>query len=98
MVVDAFGVLPDGRQVERFTLTNASGTTVSFLGFGAVISSVVVPDRRGRLADVAPGFDTLDGYLADPNFLGALIGRYANRIADGRFELDGVECTVARNG
>jgi aldose 1-epimerase len=95
--VDPFGVAPDGRSVEMHTLSNASGMEVRFLSLGGIIVSVKVPDRDGVHADVTPGYDTLEDYLADGDYFGALIGRYANRIAGGRFEVDGTTYTLAPN-
>lgn len=71
------------------TLANAAGVEVKFLNLGGIITSLKTPDRNGVLADITPGYDTLAGYLADTRYFGALIGRYANRIANARFELDG---------
>lgn len=84
-----FATLPDGTQVTVFTLTNTSGMRVRILDFGGIITEIHVPDRDGVLADVALGFDTFDPYLGDSPYFGALIGRYGNRIAAGRFTLDG---------
>ena len=84
-----FAQLPDGRQVQVFTLANAAGMTVRILDFGGIITEIHVPDRDGVFADVALGFDTLDPYRGDSPYFGALIGRYGNRIAAGRFTLDG---------
>lgn len=84
-----FGILPGGAQVSRFTLTNAKGMVVRILDFGGIIQEIHVPDREGRMADVALGFDTLAPYLTDSPYFGALVGRYGNRIAKGRFVLDG---------
>lgn len=84
-----FGRMPDGRVVEAITLTNDSGVTVRIIALGAAIQSLVVPDRDGQMADVAIGYPTLDGYLAQPEYFGATVGRVANRIAGGRFVLDG---------
>jgi aldose 1-epimerase len=95
--VDPFGVTPGGRKVEMHTLANASGMEVCFLSLGGIIVSVKVPDRDGAHADVTPGYDTLDDYLADGDYFGALIGRYANRIGGGRFELDGATYTLTPN-
>jgi aldose 1-epimerase len=94
---ESFGTTPEGVAVERFTLTSASGVTITVLSYGGVIQSVVAPDRSGTLADVTLGYDTLDGYLRDKSYLGALIGRYANRIRGGRFSLDGRDYTLATN-
>lgn len=92
-----FGTLPDGRSVPSYTLTNAHGVRARILALGGIIVSLDVPDAAGRLADVVLGYDTLDAYLADTAFFGALIGRYGNRIARARFTLDGVEHHVTPN-
>jgi aldose 1-epimerase len=84
-----FGTLPDGQKVEAVTLANGRHMSVRIITYGASIQSVIVPDREGRLADVALGYPTLDKYLEWPAFLGATVGRVANRIANGRFTLDG---------
>ena len=84
-----FGQLPGGEEVSVFTLVNAAGMTVKVLDFGGVITEIHVPDRDGAFADVALGFDTLEPYRGDSPYFGALIGRYGNRIAGGRFTLDG---------
>ena len=86
----AFGRLDDGRSVERFVL-GGDALRVAVLTYGATIQSVLVPDRDGRVDDVVLGFDELPGYLAPHPYFGATIGRYANRIAGGRFTLAGVE-------
>ena len=97
MATDRFGALPDGTPVTAYTLRNAHGLEVRVLDYGAIIASISVPDRDGVFGDVALGFDTLDGYLADNPYLGAVVGRYGNRIAGGRFMLDGVEYRLAIN-
>src|SRR5688500_3565957 len=94
---EPFGITSDGRAVERFTLTSASGLTIAVLSFGGVIQSILAPDRSGRLADVTLGYDTLPEYEKDKSYLGALVGRYANRIRGGRFSLDGRDYTLAQN-
>jgi aldose 1-epimerase len=94
---EAFGVLPDGAQVSQFTLTNGQGMVVKILDFGGVIREIHVPDRDGQFADVALGFDTLEPYVKDSPFFGALIGRYGNRIGKGRFVLDGRAFQLAVN-
>lgn len=86
---DVFGVMPDGAQVDAFALTNAAGMRVVILTFGGVIQSVWVPDRDGVVSNVALGFADLDSYRERSPYFGALVGRYANRIAYGRFDLDG---------
>jgi aldose 1-epimerase len=95
--VGPFGIAPNGQAVEMHTLANASGMEVGFLTLGGIIVSVKVPDRDGVLTDVTPGYDTLEEYVDDVCYFGALIGRYANRIAGGRFALDGKTYTLAPN-
>ena len=87
-----FGFTPDHQRVDRYTLTNSSGMQVKIITYGGIVQSIRVPDRHGRTANVALGFATLDDYISTGNspYFGALIGRYANRIAKGTFTLDGV--------
>ena len=84
-------------EMDAFTIRNANGMAVRFIAYGGSIVSLEVPDRTGRLADVVLGYDSLEGYEADRHYLGALIGRYANRIAKGRFTLDGHVHSVTVN-
>lgn len=91
-----FGTLPDGVPVEAVTLAGGS-TAVTILTFGAAIQSVRVPDRHGEAADVAAGFATLDAYLEQSQYFGVTVGRVANRIAGGRFTLDGRDYQVPVN-
>ena len=84
-----FGTAPDGSAVEAITLANGGGMAVRIITWGASIQSVLAPDRDGRLADIAFGHATLEPYLRQPQYLGATVGRVANRIALGRFTLDG---------
>lgn len=79
----------DGQPVFLYTLTNARGASVQITNYGGVVTSIKVPDRAGRLGDVVLGFDSLGRYEKDSPYFGALVGRYANRIARGRFTLDG---------
>ena len=92
-----FGHLPDGRRVELFTLSNGRGMEVRAMTYGAIITAIRTPDRDGQLADIVLGFDSLAGYLAGSPYFGAIVGRYANRIAHGQFMLDGVTYHLARN-
>ncbi len=94
---EAFGHLADGRAVELFTLTNANGVEVRAMTYGAIITVLRTPDRSGLLDDIVLGFDSLSGYLSDPPYFGAVVGRYANRIARGQFTLDGAGYQLARN-
>src|SRR5207302_1987355 len=83
--------------MDVFMLENARGMEVRFIAYGGIIVSVRVPDRDGRLADVTTGYDTLEEYERDGGYFGALIGRYANRIAGARFTIDGVSYDVEAN-
>jgi aldose 1-epimerase len=93
-----FGTTPDGSVVDLYTLTNSSGIAVAVMTYGAAVQQLWVPDRDGRKANVVLGFPTLADYVAhDGHYFGAIIGRCANRIAHGRFLLDGVTYEVPRN-
>lgn len=94
---DAFGELPDGRQVEAITLTNARGTAARVITLGATLQGLEVADSKGEKADIVLGYSSLEGYLAAPNYFGVTVGRFANRIAGGRFALDGKTYALARN-
>ena len=85
----AFGKLPDGRAVTAVTLSNGQGVSATVINWGAAIQSLMMPDRNGKKADVQLGYPTIDGYLAKSEYFGATVGRFANRIAKGRFTLDG---------
>ena len=85
----SYGVLPDGTAIDLFTLTNSSGMQLKTITFGGVVTSIKVPDRKGALADVTLGYDSLDEYVKNPPHFGALIGRYGNRIGKAQFTLDG---------
>lgn len=84
-----FGKLPDGRSVASVTLSNAKGVSANIIAWGATIQSVIMPDRNGRKADVALGYDNIDQYLTKPQYFGPIVGRFGNRLAAGRFTLDG---------
>jgi len=92
-----FGTTPAGETVDVYTLTNPDGMEVRAITYGGIITSLRVPDRNGKLGDVALGFDSFDGYVKNPPFLGAIIGRYGNRIARGRFTLEGKTYSLAVN-
>jgi aldose 1-epimerase len=92
-----FGKTPDGTPVEIFTLRDAGGIEARICTYGGILVSLKTPDRGGHLDDVVLGFDQLNGYLALNPFFGALVGRYANRIANGSFMLDGVIYALATN-
>src|SRR5437773_7912111 len=92
-----FGTTSDGKAVELFTLTNAHGVEVRAMTYGATIVSLRTPDRGGHLGDIVLGYPTLAGYLAQSPYFGAIVGRYGNRIAKGRFSLDGKTYQLATN-
>ena len=94
---EEFGTLPDGRQIHVFTLTNAAGIEIRAIDYGGIILSILAPDRDGNLGDIVLGYDDLDGYLEATPYFGAIVGRYGNRIAFGRFTVDGVEHQLATN-
>jgi aldose 1-epimerase len=93
----SFGTLPDGTGVELYTLKNAGGMEVRITNYGGIVTSLKVPDRNGRFADVVLGHDTLEGYLHNAPYFGAIVGRYANRIGKARFQLDGKTYRLAAN-
>lgn len=101
IVKEPFGLIND-QPVELYTLTNHNGMVVKIITYGGIITELHVPDRDGQMGDVVLGFDNLHGYISpeymrnNPNF-GAIIGRYGNRIADGKFTIDGIEYTLATN-
>jgi aldose 1-epimerase len=94
---EAFGRPGDGRDVHRITLCGAGGLEAVVLDWGATLAALRVPDAAGRPANVVLGFDTLDGYLRSGAHMGGTVGRYANRIANGRFTLDGVAYRISPN-
>lgn len=93
----AFGQLSDGRAVDLYTLKNAQGLEIHVMTYGAIITVVRTPDRAGHIDDIALGFDSLAGYFGQDPYFGALVGRYANRIARGQFTLDGTTYHLAQN-
>jgi aldose 1-epimerase len=93
----SFGKTPEGQAVDLYTLTNKKGMEIAITNFGGILVSVKVPDRTGKVADVVLGYDSLDGYVKDKSYFGAIIGRYGNRIAKGKFSIDGVSYTLAQN-
>jgi aldose 1-epimerase len=92
-----FGRLADGRDVHAYTLANPNDVSVTILTLGGIVQSVRAPDREGRVGDIVLGFDTLAPYLDNRDYLGAVIGRCANRIARGRFRLDDRDYVLSRN-
>ncbi|MEV1242717.1 aldose epimerase family protein [Nonomuraea sp. NPDC049750] len=92
-----FGTLSGGKKIDIYTLRNSNGMRVKILTYGGILQSIEVPDSRGRLADVALGFDKLSDYVKQSPYFGCITGRYANRIAKGRFTLDGKTYQLATN-
>ena len=92
----AFGTTPENQTVSLFRLENASGAYVEIMDYGCIMS-ICVPDKKGNLTDVALGLEDLDTYLKDDASLGAIVGRFANRIANGRFSLNGKDYQLAIN-
>lgn len=92
-----FGKLPDGSETYLFTLINHCGITLKVTNYGGRITSLIVPDKNGKSGDIVLGFDSLSGYLAANPYFGAIVGRYGNRIAKGKFEIDGNKYTLAQN-
>jgi aldose 1-epimerase len=93
----SWGKTRTGQAVDIYKLTNASGVEANIITYGARVQSLKCPDAHGQMADIVLGFDNLEGYLGENPYFGAVVGRYGNRIAKGRFKLDGTEYTLARN-
>jgi aldose 1-epimerase len=93
----AFGKTEDGKSIDLYILTNANGLKAEIITFGGIVTSLQVPDRNGKFADIVLGCDSVDDYAKRSPYFGALIGRFGNRIAKGKFTLDGVEYTLATN-
>jgi len=92
-----FGQTKDGKAVTLYTLRNGNGAEARICNYGGLLISLKVPDRNGQMGDVVLGYDNLDGYLKETPYFGALIGRYGNRVAKGKFTLDGHEYSLATN-
>ena len=97
MTPQEFGKLPDGRQAFLYTLRNKSNASVKISTYGAAVVSINVPDKNGKREDVVLGYDDVTGYVNDRSFIGFIVGRYGNRIAKGRFSLDGKEYQLTIN-
>ena len=95
---EIFGKINDSvEEIKLFTLKNQNGLIAKITNYGGIVTSLIVPDKNGELDDVVLGFDTIKSYLNEHPYFGAIVGRYANRIANGRFCLDGVEYKLAMN-
>lgn len=97
IVKSTFGTLPDGSTVDLYTLTNKNGLKAQLMTYGAILVSLDLPDRNGVFADCVLGYDAFDGYLKEGSYFGAIVGRYGNRIAKGKFVLDGKTYKLATN-
>ena len=95
--VQNFGKTPEGEQVRLYSLTNANGLKAQVMTYGAIVTSLEVPDRKGQMDDIVLGYDNLQDYIKETPYFGAIVGRYGNRIAKGKFTLDGVTYTLATN-
>ena len=94
---DVYGTLPGGEKVRIFTLTNKNGLVAKVTEYGAILVSMETPDKSGKTADLVHGYDTLEGWLGNTSYFGATIGRFGNRIAHGKFTLDGKDYQLATN-
>ena len=97
MKKEPFGKTEDGQAVDLYTLSNKNGLEAAITNFGGIVVSLKVPDRSGKVDDVVLGYDQLDGYLTNKAFFGAIVGRYANRIAHGKFALNGTTSNIPKN-
>ena len=97
IVKKSFGTLADGRAADLYILTNASGASVEISSYGGIVRAINVPDRAGKLGNVVLGYNDVNGYVPTCGYLGALIGRVGNRIANGECELNGQKLTLAKN-
>ncbi|WP_299823737.1 aldose epimerase family protein [uncultured Pontibacter sp.] len=94
---EPFGTAPTGEKVWLYTLKNAKGMQVQLTNYGAIVTSIITPDKYGKYGDVALGFKDVSGYIPNEPHIGGIIGRFANRIANGKFTLAGNEYTLAKN-
>ncbi|MCF6270833.1 MAG: galactose mutarotase [Melioribacteraceae bacterium] len=92
-----YGKTPDGENVDLFTLTNANGLQATIINYGATVTTLKTPDRDGNFADIVLGYDNLDGYINDPYYFGTTAGRFAGRVANGKFSIDGKEYQLSIN-
>lgn len=94
---ELFGTLPDGKQVFKYVLKNKNGLEVHVINYGAIITHLKTPDKNGQLEDIVLGYDSLSGYLKATPYFGAVVGRFGNRIANGKFSIDGQSYTLVQN-
>ena len=94
---ELYGMMPDGQPVKIFTISNKNGLKARITEYGAILVSMETPDRDGKRADITLGYDTLNGWLTNTHYFGATVGRFGNRIKDGKFSLDGKDYQLATN-
>lgn len=94
---EVYGKLPDGREAKIFTLVNKNGLKARVTEYGAILVSMETPDKAGKLADITHGYDTLEGWLTNTSYFGSTVGRFGNRIKDGKFSLEGKDYQLATN-
>ena len=94
---ESYGKLPDGSDVAIYTLTNKNGMSAKVTEYGAILVGLEVPDKDGKTADVTHGYDSLEGWLTNTSYFGSTVGRYGNRIAHGKFSLNGEDYSLATN-
>ena len=92
-----YGVLDDGTIIKQYIFENDNQMKVKIINYGAIVVSIEVPDKYGKINDVVLGYDSIEGYVQDPSYFGAIVGRIGNRIAKGKFSLDGQDYTLAIN-
>jgi len=97
VVQEIFGQIPGKGDASLYTITNSNGITLKITDYGGTIQSILVPDKNGKPGDVVLGFDSLEGYLQDHPYIGTIVGRYANRISNARFVLNGIQYKLAQN-
>jgi aldose 1-epimerase len=97
IIKEPFGTTPDGQEIDLYTLSNNHGMVAKITNYGGILTSLRVPDKDGNVEDVVLGFDNLQSYLDGHPYFGAIVGRYGNRIANGKFTVDGIQYTLAVN-
>lgn len=97
VTVSSFGELAGGEKIEKYTVTNSKGASFSVITYGATLTDIFVPDRKGELCDILVGFDDLDGFVERSDYQGVVVGPYANRIGNASFKIDGEEYKLVPN-
>ncbi|MBR3835232.1 MAG: galactose mutarotase [Clostridia bacterium] len=95
--ISHYGFMPDGKEVKLYSITNDNNVTLQLINLGATLQGLYAPDKYGRVADITVGFDSLYGHLSFTDYQGKVVGRYANRIANGRFSLNGKDYQLTQN-